>query len=83
MMLLRTRDDTTEVWGLLACFLPGLAHLALLYGAEEQKRTRKTRITIREAWNAYMNQFVKEKEEMRKDEDSTSRREVEGQGILV
>lgn len=42
--------------GLLACFLPGIAHLALLYGKEEQHRTGNTRISPKGAWEIYRNQ---------------------------
>ena len=34
-----------KCWGMLACLVPGIAHLALLYGKEEQQRTGKTRVS--------------------------------------
>jgi hypothetical protein len=51
-----------KCWGLLACLLPGIAHLALLYGKEEQRRTGKTKVSPRGAWNAYKNKKNQEEE---------------------
>ena len=39
--------------GMAACLLPGVAHLALLYGAAEQQRTGRTKVSPAAAWRAY------------------------------
>lgn len=39
--------------GFAACLIPGVAHLALLYGSVEQQRTGRTKITPKGAWRAY------------------------------
>ena len=51
-----------KCWGFLACLLPGIAHLALLYGTEEQRRTGKTKISPKGAWNAYRNRENQDEE---------------------
>ena len=67
-----------KCWGMLACLVPGIAHLALLYGKEEQQRTGKTRVSPRGAWNAYKNN------KKPVDEVSINERELqEANGVLV
>ena len=39
--------------GIAACLLPGVTHLALLYGAAEQQQIGRTKVSPAAAWRAY------------------------------
>ena len=72
--------------GMAACLLPGVAHLALIYGAAEQQRTGRARVSPSAAWRAY-----KKHGQTRPDGENQIHREVieteemqdERNGILV
>ena len=70
-----------KIWGCLACIFPSLAHIALLYGKEEQERSGRTKIKPKAVWATYKKRHLgKGKNKVKEEEED---RDWDHSGIIV